>query len=171
MVIGAGQKVPAGTYSQQRVIKVGPAGQTYSQASVSISVTVASVCALPAPSPSRLDFTSGVVGGRVSQGYRQSTSISGASCTGPSVLTLKGGPLTSGTPSGAGYRNTIDYAATATFGSATTTLSTGSATQASVAVPVTAATLDLDVSLVDSGSPLVAGNYNGTVSVVLEPSN
>jgi hypothetical protein len=171
MVIAAGQNVPAGTYSQTRIIKIGPAGTTLSQTSMTISVIVASACTLPAPSTSRLDFSAGIVDGRISQGYRQSTSMSGASCSGPSMLTLRGAPMAGNGPSGAGYRNSIDYQATARFGTASATLLTSAAAQASVALPASSGVLDLDVSLVDGGSPLAAGTYSGTVTVVLEPSN
>lgn len=170
--VGAGQKVPPGTYSQQRVINLKTGGgQLLSQSTLTVSVSVASACTLPAPGSSSLDFSAGIANGHISQGYRQSTAIVGASCTGPGMLTVRGGAMSNAQAAAAGFRNSIDYVATATLGSLSASLSTAAASQASVSVPAAAGTLNLDISLVDGGRPLVAGSYKGTVSVLLEPSN
>jgi hypothetical protein len=169
IVIGAHQNVPAGTYSDTLTINVNSAGATLSKSTLTVSATVSSSCALPAPTLSSLDFTPGILNGRATS-YRQTTTIQGASCTGPATLTLRGTPLTTST-SVAAFTNSINYNATATFGPATASLSTASAAQASTSVPAVTGAVTIGVALADGGKPLAAGSYSSILSIVLEPSN
>ncbi len=170
IVIGARQNVPAGTYSDTLTINVNSAGSTLSKSTLTVTATVSSACSLPAPSLSSLDFTPGILNGRATSSYRQTTSIQGASCTGPAKLTLRGAPLTTSSSSAA-FTNTINYTATAAFGTATATLSTTSASQASASVPAGNGAVSIGVALADDGKPLAAGTYSSILSIVLEPSN
>jgi hypothetical protein len=75
--------------------------------------------------------------GRINNGYRQTALISGAACSGPATLTLKAEPMrmfSQGQPSPA-FKTTINFQATARFGSAQTTLATTTSAQSSVNVP------------------------------------
>ncbi|WP_414462425.1 hypothetical protein [Hyphomicrobium sp. DY-1] len=170
LVIGAGQHVPAGTYSETRMINVSSVSTLLSQQSLVVSATVVSSCTLPAPATSHLDFSQGISAAHVVAGYAMATSIAGASCTGPSVLRLKGGPMVT-TAAAGNLASKIDYKATAVFGGVTAALSTSSQAEAQSSVGAVSGAVSIDVSLVDEGKTLAAGNYNAMLSVVLEPAN
>jgi hypothetical protein len=78
-------------------------------------------------------------------------------------------------PGQTGFDNFINWRAAGNFGNASTVLSTDLASQADSAtknVPsgvTTSGTIGVDVNLVD-GNPIIAGGYQGTLVVTIDPN-
>lgn len=170
VVIPARQAAQPGAYGEQLSLALWGQGLLLFETPFSVSLQVTSSCTMPAPSSAHLDFSPGVHGGRVTAGYTQSTVINGASCNGPSVLTLRGQPLATSAPAAGGFANGIPYTVTARFGASTAVLGAG-ASSAQTSLPATTGNLQLDVGLVDPGLPLAGGAYTSTLTIGLEPAN
>jgi hypothetical protein len=173
MTIPNRQAVPQGNYSEQLNLRIFASGSTQPlvQTIITFAAQVTASCTLPAPNVSQLNFSQGVANGRVTHGYKLSALIQGASCSGPSRLILRGTPMQVGMAVPPAFDNRIHYQATAKLGSATTILSTDSASEALATLPATSGTMSIDVSLVDKGKTQAAGTYSSVLSIVLEPLN
>lgn len=184
--VPAGQLVQTGTYSdsQLNVTFVGLGnllGTTptvlLKQQAFTPSITVVSKCVLPAPSTSTLDFTSAISNGHPNSGIVQSSTFSNVQCTAPSILRLNGSPMqpVGSIPAQPGFDNFINWQAAGTFGNASTTLNTLSATQASSATKnvasgaTTNGTIGVNVNLLN-GNPIIGGSYRGTLTVTIDPN-
>lgn len=173
VTVNTAQAPPAGAYSAAFLISLHDQqnGLLHAQATIPITLTVTSSCTLPAPDVAQLDFSAGIALGRVNQGYRQTAVIANASCTGPSTLTVRSAPMLTNTPASPTFTNAINLQATARFGAAQASFSTATAAQASVTVPAGNGTVGIDVTLVDGGKSLAAGQYSSALTVILAPAN
>ena len=171
IIIPPGQIANAGIYSTTYAIRLYEGGSLLVQGTMTMTVNVISSCTLPPPDVAALDFSAGINQGRISGGYRQATAIQGASCTGPAMLTVKGVPMVTNSSATPAFANSIDYQATARLGSSQATLSTANANQVSVSTPAGAGDMSIDVMLLSSSKPLMAGSYSSMLSIVLAPAN
>jgi hypothetical protein len=184
--VPAGQLVAAGSYSDLQLnltlVALGnllgsaPTGLIKQQAFVP-AISVLSKCTLPAPSASALDFTSAISNGRPNSSVVLSSTFSNVQCTAPSILRLSGSAMqpVSAIAAQTGFDNFINWRAVGTFGSASTTLNTVSATQANSATKnvssgvTTNGTIGVNVNLVN-GNPVIGGSYSGTLTVTIDPN-
>jgi hypothetical protein len=172
ITIPARQNKPQGSYTETLDLRLYASnGQFLSQFIPTATANVIASCVLPAPSVSSLNFSSGIVNGRVVSGYKLSALIQGTSCSGAAQLVLRGTPLVTGSSAQTGLDNKIYYQAVARLGSASATLSVDSSSEALVSLPATSGTVSIDVTLVDKGKMQAAGSYSSVLSVVLQPSN
>ena len=173
MIIRNRQNVPQGNYSEILNLRLFANGfsQPLVQTTITFSARVIASCTLPAPNVSQLNFSQGIVNGRVTQGYKLSALIQGASCSGPARLVLRGTPMLTAATVPAGFDNKIYYQAIAKLGAATTILHVDTSGEALATLPATSGTVTIDVALVDKGKTQAAGTYSSVLSVVLEPSN
>lgn len=78
-------------------------------------------------------------------------------------------------PAQTGFDNFINWQAAGTFGNASTALNTVSASQATSATKntpsgvTTSGTIGVNVNLVD-GNPIIAGSYQSTLIVTIDPN-
>jgi hypothetical protein len=184
--VPAGQLVAAGNYSDVQtnltlvalgpVLGSAPAALIKQQPFVP-SINVFSKCILPPPSASTLDFTSAISNGLPNPGVQHSTVFNNVQCTAPSILRLSGGPMQPlvSIPAQTGFDTFINWKAAGTFGNASTVLSTDSASQASSATKNTPSgvtangTIGVNVNLL-RGNPIIAGSYQGTLTVTIDPN-
>jgi len=76
---------PPGTYTTSYLVSLHDQqqnGALHAQTTVPLTLSATSSRRLPPPAVSSLDFSGGINQGRVSNRYRQATTIQGASCTG-----------------------------------------------------------------------------------------
>jgi hypothetical protein len=151
---------------------------TIASVAVTPSATVPRVCRLDAPSPGTLSFSSGEIpDGTPNSAIIKSTTLATA-CTAPTLVQLTGQALqpTPAIAAAAGFDNFINYRAIATFGAATATLTTSTTWQTvtspsrntlSGATP--SGTVAVAVNLV-AGQPIIAGNYAGVLTVIVDPA-
>jgi hypothetical protein len=184
--VPAGQLVAAGTYSDAQVNLTVVAltdlfgsspGALLKQQAYTPSINVISKCVLPSPSTSTLDFTSAISNGHPNPSVVQSSVFNNVQCTAPSILRLSGSAMqpTGSIPGQTGFDNFINWKAAGTFGSASTVLSTNSASQASSATKNIASgvtsngTIGVNVNLLN-GNPIIAGSYRSTLTVTIDPN-
>lgn len=184
--VPAGQLVAAGSYSDLQLnltlVALGNlAGSSptalLKQQPFTPAVNVVSKCVLPAPNTSTLDFSSAISNGHPDPSVVQSAIFSNVQCTAPSILRLSGSAMqpVGSIPAQPGFDNFINWQAAGTFGSASTTLSTNSASQASSPTKNTASgvtsngTINVNVNLLN-GNPIIAGSYSNTLTVTIDPN-
>ncbi len=184
--VPAGQLVAAGSYSDlQLSLTLVALGNLLGTAPTALlaqqpftpSINVLSKCVLPAPSASTLDFTSAISNGIPNSGVVLSTIFNNVQCTAPSILRLSGSAMqpVGSIPARTAFDNFINWRASGNFGNASTVLSTDVATQASsttknVPSGITSnGTITIDVNLLN-GNPVIAGSYQGTLVVTIDPN-
>jgi hypothetical protein len=184
--VAAGQLVAAGSYSDLRlnltVVALGnlvgssPTALLKEQ-SFAPAINVVSKCILPAPNTTTLDFSSAISNGHADPSVVQSAIFNNVQCTAPSILRLSGSAMqpVGSIPAQPGFDNFIDWQAAGTFGNASTTLNTNSASQTSSATKNTASgatsngTINVNVNLLN-GNPIIAGSYKNTLTVTIDPN-
>jgi len=146
-----------------------------------VTATVIGVCNLPVPGLTSMNFNSAITNGLPNAGSTQSTSIVNAQCTAPTRVQLSGNslqtvPLGTARP---GFDNFINWTATATFGSATATITTtGLATTPSVlstakntaAAGATSGTISISNVHLAVGNHIIAGVYVSILTIQIDPS-
>jgi len=182
IVVPAAQIVANGLYADagltlQAFDKTGVIYSLLKSTSLSVTGSVAKVCQFTLPQSPTLNFSSAISNGMANSAVVQSVTFNGVSCTAPTVVQLGGGPMQSpDAPSAAaGLDNFINYRATATFSSATTTLDTSaqtlstSAGQSTAGGATTDGVLTVNVNLL-TGRLLQAGRYQTTLTVTIDPT-
>lgn len=182
LTIAANQtSAAAGAYSDNQVLVVLYAYRngwrfvrTYT---MNFTATIDRTCAMSAPSPGTLNFTSAISLGIPSSATVLSSTLGGVNCTSPSRITLLGSAMqrTPALPATAGFDNFINWQATANLGSASATLDTsfGSTTTSAnynvVSGTTVGGTVDVDVNLL-AGQRLRSGTYTGVLTVTVDPT-
>ena len=182
IALQAGQIVADGAYADtgltlQAFDKNGAIYTPLKSTGMSVTGSVAKVCQFTLPQNPQLNFSSAIVNGLPNSNVSQTVTFTGVSCTAPTVVQLNGARLQSlDSPSSTGgFDNFIDYIANAVFNSASAVLDTSAQTQTTSLGRSTAggATVDGTLSVnvrLRSGRPLLAGRYQTTLTVTIDPS-
>jgi len=182
IALQAGQIVADGAYADtgltlQAFDKNGAIYTPLKSAGMSVAGTVAKVCQFTLPQSPQLNFSSAIVNGLPNSNVSQTVTFTGVSCTAPTVVQLNGARLQSlDSPNATGgFDNFIDYIASAVFNSASAVLDTSAQTQSTSLGRSTAggATVDGTLSVnvrLRAGRPLLAGRYQTTLTVTIDPS-
>jgi len=181
--IGAHQSVPPGHYADDTAgVSVyarppaGSFGTFLDQRSFPVSVRVAAVCQMSAPSVSALDFSGDIGVDSTPRGAPRSVRLDTASCNTHARLNLSGSALTRDGAALAGFDSFVNFEARATFGSAAAMLVTSQDGASDETVPALVEDADvpraIDVQIwLLARRALAAGTYSGVLTVTLEPSS
>ena len=180
--VPAGQVVSDGAYGDASLLaqvfdQAGSIFTLLGAATMPVSGSVAKVCQFTTPTSPTLNFSSAITNGVPNPGDVRSLTLTGVSCTAPTIVRLSGEAMQPVQPvsAPAGLDDRIHYRASASFAAASAVLDTRTASEAWSGTRHTGAgatvngAIGVDVNLL-AGRPLLAGAYAATLTVSVDPS-
>jgi hypothetical protein len=187
--IAAGQLAPVGYHTSLNAppIRVNlylkdrwlPFNTPVRSQALDVNVSVQPACQLPAPNLSTVDFTAALTSGVPNPSIVRTVTFAGASCLAPTRVRLSGAALLppSPLPPRPGFDALINWRAQASFGLASTTLTTAgplpaqatSTSRNATGSGTTTGNITVNINLVPGARPL-SGTYSGVLTLTIDPT-
>ena len=179
----ATQFVPSGGYTDALRVLVFDITDgvftTVFELGLDVSATVIGACQITPPDNPTVNLTSAIRDGNTDPAIVFPVVIPKVECTSPAIVTLSGGAMQLAPPvdTGGAFDTYINWVATATFGNARATFQTDGLNPM---VPVrsdrtntdsgsSSGEIGIDVNMQSNAHPLLAGRYNGTLTIQIDP--